>query len=406
MAMLVLTAGLVVLAIAVLLLTGYLLMLTITAAVFRWRAGPPRPAAAERRFALLIPAYNEEALIGRLLQNLEQLDYPTDRYDVCVVADNCDDGTASVARTYRTRVFERHDLTHRAKGYALRWLLEQLRSDDGYAYDAFVILDADSVVSSNFLRSMDARLAAGSQVIQAYYTVLNPHQGMLTGLRTAALAALHYLRPLGRAAFGLSCGLKGNGMCFRTDIIERFAWNWYTLAEDVEFHLALVRAGVRVDFAPEAQVSADMPVSLKQAASQNQRWERGRIQLLREHVPTLVWDGLRKRSLLRLDAAAEQLIPPQSLPFALAGLCLVGGLLVGSQLVQVLALLGLGGQAAYLLSALALAGAPWRAYVALSAAPIYIVWKLGLYSQALFSSRAPAWIRTSRVPAVSSTRLH
>ena len=398
----ILTAGLVCLMVAVLALTGYLLMLTVSAAVVRWRARPPRPAAAECRFAVLIPAYNEERLIGRLLQNLNQLDYPAHQYDVCVVADNCDDGTASIARANGARVFERHDLTHRAKGYALRWLLEQLRGKDGYPYDAFVILDADSVVSSNFLRSMDARLAAGNQVVQAYYTVLNTHQGMLTGLRAAALAALHYLRPLGRAAFGLSCGLKGNGMCFRTDIIERFAWNWYTLAEDVEFHLALVRAGVRVDFAPEAQVSADMPVTLKQAASQNQRWERGRIQLLREHVPTLVWDGLRKRSLLRLDAAAEQLIPPQSLPFALAGLCLVGGLLVSSQLVQVLALLGLVGQAGYLLAALALARAPWRAYLALTAAPIYIVWKLGLYSQALVSSRTPDWIRTTRTATVSS----
>ncbi|WP_348235518.1 glycosyltransferase, partial [Salmonella enterica] len=81
------------------------------------------------------------------------------------------------------------------------------------------------------------------------------------------------------------------------------------LAEDVEFHLSLVRAGLRVDFAPETTVLADMPVTLAQAASQNQRWERGRLQLVRSHVPRLVVDGVRLRSWLRLDAAIEQLIP-------------------------------------------------------------------------------------------------
>src|SRR5438477_17216 len=185
-----------------------------------------------------------------------------------------------------------------------------------HRFDAFVILDADSVVSRNFLRSMDARLASGAQVIQAHYSVLNADEGSVAGLRSAALAAVHYLRPLGRAALGLSCGLKGNGMCFAASVIDRFGWDWYTLAEDVEFHLTLVRAGIRVDFAPEASVMADMPVSLGQAVSQNQRWERGRLQLVREHVPALLLDALRRRSFVRLDAAVEQLIPVLSVPFA------------------------------------------------------------------------------------------
>src|SRR3712207_8306740 len=117
---------------------------------------------------------------------------------------------------------------------------------------------------------MDARLEAGSFVVQAYYSVLNADGSALAGLRYAALAALHYLRPLGRSALGLSCGLKGNGMCFAREVLDRFSWRWYTLAEDVEFHLALVKEGIRVDFAPAATVLADMPVTFAQARSQNQ----------------------------------------------------------------------------------------------------------------------------------------
>ncbi len=382
-------------------LTAYLLALT--AAAFSPRRAPRAAGAAPRRFAVLVPAHNEEALIGRLLTNLRQLDYPAHLYDVYVVADNCQDTTAAQARALGAHVYERFDLAHQAKGYALRWLLERIR-EDGPPYDAVVVLDADSVVAPNLLRSMDARLAGGSQVIQAYYSVLNVGDSSVTALRYTALAAIHYLRPLGRARLRLSCGLKGNGMCFAAPILERFAWRWYTLAEDVEFHLALVRAGVRVDFAPETQVLADMPVSYAQAASQNTRWERGRLQLLRRHVPGLLLDALRTRSAMRLDAVVEQLIPPLSVPFVLGGFCLLGGGVVHNELAATLGGLSLLGQVGYLLAGLVLVRAPRRAYVALLYAPRYVIWKVSLYGRALVSTRAARWIRTTRLPAAGAAR--
>lgn len=389
----ILAAGaLTVAAAGVFLVAIYLMALTLAALLGRAPLPPAGPAW--RRFAILVPAHNEAQLIGRILRNLGQLDYPADRLDICVVADNCTDLTALTAIALGADVYERVDNLRQGKGYALRWLLQQLQ-ERGRAYDAFVVLDADSIVSPNFLRRMDARLEAGSQVVQAYYSVLNAGESQLTGLRYAALAALHYLRPLGRAALRLSCGLKGNGMCFSAPLMDRFGWRWFTLAEDVEFHLALVNAGVRVDFAPEAMVLADMPVSFGQANSQNQRWEQGRLYLLKQWVPGLVIDGLRRMSPLRLDAAVEQLIPPLSVPFASA---LVIGLLaaaLGAQLALAFAALALVGQIAYLVAGLILVHAPLRAYLALSAAPSYIAWKLALYGQALISKQT-RWIRTSR----------
>jgi cellulose synthase/poly-beta-1,6-N-acetylglucosamine synthase-like glycosyltransferase len=344
---------------------------------------------------VLIPAHDEELVIGRLLRSLDGLDYPRDRFDVCVVADNCADGTASIARTFDARVYERVDDAQRAKGFALRWLLTRLRAERR-PYDAFVVLDADSVVEANLLRSFDARLEAGSQVVQAYYSVLNANASAVAGLRYAALAALHYLRPLGRAALGLSCGLKGNGMCFAAPVLETFAWNWFTLAEDVEFHLALVHAGVRVDFAPETKVLADMPVTLAQSTTQNQRWERGRLQMLRARVPGLVRDGLLKRSPLQLDAAIEQLIPPLSVPFLVGGLTGIAALALGAYPAAVFAAIGLLTQLAYLATGLLMVRAPLRAYLALGSAPVYIAWKAGVYAQSLLPTRT-GWIRTERV---------
>jgi cellulose synthase/poly-beta-1,6-N-acetylglucosamine synthase-like glycosyltransferase len=378
-------------------LTAYLVFLTVAAIVARPTLHPPGPG--RRRFAVLVPAHDEELTISRLLRSLAALDYSSTGYDVCVVADNCQDRTADIASAHDARVYERFSEGERAKGFALRWLLEQIAAE-GRTYDAYVVLDADTVVRPDLLRRFDARLEAGSQVIQVYYTVLNARASAVAGLRFVALSALHYLRPLGRAALGLSCGLKGNGMCFSAPVLERFAWRWYTLAEDVEFHLALVREGIRVDFAWETSVLADMPVTLDQARTQNARWEQGRLQLLRTQVPRLILDGLRNRSLVKLDAAVEQLIPPLSVPVVLAGLCLTAGLMLGASWIVILAGLSVVGQLGYLAAGLVLVRAPWRAYVALSSAPVYIAWKFGLYAQALLSARTSAWIRTTRVPSV------
>ncbi len=389
----VLAAALTLIALGLLLFAAYLLLLTVAALASRRTVPPPGPA--QRRFALLIPAHDEELVIARLLRSLDDLDYPTERFDVCVVADNCRDTTAVIARRWGARVYERFDEVQRAKGFALRWLLARLRAEHRI-YDAFVVLDADSVVEPNLLRVLDARLEAGSEVVQVHYSVLNAHVSSIAGLRYAALAAVHFLRPLGRSVFGLSCGLKGNGMCFAAPVLERFAWSWFTLAEDVEFHLALVRAGLRVDFAPETTVLADMPVTLAQAATQNQRWERGRLQLLRSHVPGLLLDGLRLRSWLRIDAAIEQLMPPLSVPVALGGLALVLSIAVEAWPAALVASLGLLAQVVYLAAGLILVRAPLKAYLALSSAPVYMAWKVGVYAHSMINVRATTWIRTAR----------
>jgi cellulose synthase/poly-beta-1,6-N-acetylglucosamine synthase-like glycosyltransferase len=377
-------------------------MLTMAALV--GASGIPAIARKRRRFAILVPAHNEEALIGRLLANLQQLEYSRDLFDVCVVADNCEDATASVARDSGARVYERNDQHQRAKGFALKWLLEQLR-DDGTRkqYDAFVVLDADSAVDVNLLAWLNRYLEGGSQVLQAYYTVLNVAESPVAALRFAALAALHYVRPLGRAVLGLSCGLKGNGLCFASEILDSFDWTWFTLAEDVEFHLALVRAGIRADFVPQTTVRADMPISLAQATSQNARWERGRLQLLKGPVLGLIVEGLRQRSALRLDAAIEQLIPPLSVPFAAAWACLVAALALRARRVSLAAAASIGALIVHLVAGLALVRAPLSAYMALAYAPVYVGWKVSLYARAVVSRGGGAWVRTARIAGESDS---
>ncbi|MCS6887621.1 MAG: glycosyltransferase family 2 protein [Chloroflexus sp.] len=377
---------------ALALMVAYLLLLTI-AAFFARRATPLRDQPATR-FVIMIPAHNEERLLPDLLANLNQLDYPRELYSIHVVADNCTDRTAAVAKAHGAQVYERFDQTLRGKGYALEWLLQQIW-ERNEPHDAIVILDADSVVSVNFLRVMDARLARGERVIQAYYTVRQPEDAWSAGIRAVALIVLHYLRPLGRMVIGGSTGLKGNGMVFAADIVRRHRWT-ASLTEDIEYHMTLILAGERAMFAPDAVVWAEMPDSLRAAQSQNERWERGRMEMIRRYVPRLLREGLRRRSFLLIDAAIEQLIPPFSVVTGTSVLIALLALLLRDPAALVLAGFILGGQLVYILSGLILARAPWPVYRSLLFTPIFIVWKLWLYVRLLLGLKPRDWIRTAR----------
>jgi cellulose synthase/poly-beta-1,6-N-acetylglucosamine synthase-like glycosyltransferase len=381
---------------AVALIAAYLGFLS-AAALLKRGEPPPQTGHAQRRFAILVPAHDEASVIERLLRTLRAQRYPRERFDVFVVADNCTDATAALARGAGALVHERHEPQLRAKGHALRWLLERVRERG--AYDAYVVFDADSEVAPDFLLRMDARLAAGSLVIQSHYRVLNSEASAMSALRQAALASLHYLRPLGRAALGLSCGLKGNGMCFDASTLDRYGWTSVGLAEDVELHLELVRRGVRVDFAPEAVVRADMPLTLGETWSQNVRWEAGRLATVRRRALPLLYAGAIRRNAVLVDAAAEQLIPPLSVAVSAGLLATLLAIAGGNPYVAGLALCGTGGIALHIFVGLAAVRAPFAVYRALLVAPVYVGWKLMLYARAMTAPASHEWIRTTRPAA-------
>lgn len=394
---------------------GYLLLLTIVA---WWTSRKPDTQLNDpaHRFLVLIPAHNEEKLLPELLENLNQLDYPAHLFSMHVVADNCTDETAVIAKQNGAIPHERFDAHNPGKGFALQWFLQNF-SADIEAHDALVILDADTVVSNNFLQAMSTRLDNGERVIQSYYAVRNPGKTWGIGLRYAALAVLHYLRPLGRTRLGGSAGLKGNGMVFATDIMQQYEWS-DSITEDIEFHMTLILGGERVSFAPEATIWAEMPETLAAAATQNVRWERGRMQMMQLYVPQLLkgaWSSLRhgqfSRTYLLLDAVMEHLIPPFSVLAALSGLSVVLSLFMiafgffffdaipFANLLFISLWLGIGlivGQAVYLLTGLHLVRAPKSVYLALLKMPVFVAWKVWHYGRVLLGLDSHEWVRTTR----------
>ncbi|MEX1254751.1 MAG: glycosyltransferase family 2 protein [Dehalococcoidia bacterium] len=372
--------------------SAFLLLLTLAALAYRPRTLPA--AGPRRRFAIIVPAHNEELLIGDLLDSLARLAYPTNRYAVHVIADNCTDATAEVAERHGATVHIRQDASQPGKGQALRWVLERLREDGA---DAFAFVDADSRLSENFLDVMDRRLASGgSSVLQTSYRVQDPESAPLVALRAMGFALMHDLRGRGKARLGLSCGLWGNGMVFARPVLDAIGWQSSSAVEDAEQHLQLLLRGERVAYAPEGRVYGHMPATFGAARGQQQRWEGGRRGLIGRYWRPLLQASLRQRRASPAAALIEAALPPLSALCVAAAVLGVAAWVCGSPGQVALSAANVGGLASYVVVGLLLSGLPARTYVALVHAPRFVIWKVWLYLRELISRRQPAWTRTTR----------
>jgi 1,2-diacylglycerol 3-beta-glucosyltransferase len=406
---------------------GYLLVLLAAAAGAKRRlvstdakSRPMSDGAASNlpRLVVVIPAHNEELVLAATLSSLAAQDYPHGRREVVVVADNCSDTTAAIAREHGATVMERMNRDERGKGYALAWAFDQLLRGPEPA-DAFVIVDADTWVAPDFLTLIAARLARqtdsrGYCALQGRYGVLNASDGWRAALMAGAFDLFNHIKPLGRERLGLGVGLKGNGMAFTRALLRDAAWQGSSVTEDIDYGLDLARHhGVRVGYAPEALVLAQMPTTAAQASSQRERWEGGRYQLVRQRALPLLAEGLRRRSLLLWDAGIDLLLPPLAELAALivvwavlVGIGAATGLLPGAAVWLGLAAAGAVGLACYILIGLRVSDAPRAAYAAMAHAPVYAVWKLCLYAARFVRKRASRtggpqsdeWVRTERAP--------
>jgi cellulose synthase/poly-beta-1,6-N-acetylglucosamine synthase-like glycosyltransferase len=349
-------------------------------------------------FAILIPAHNEERILQNLLNSLTELAYPKDRLTVYVVADNCTDRTAELARaTGSVRVFERFDETRRGKGYALSWLLQQLEENQ-LNHDAYVILDADSVVESTFLRAMNRGLAAGARALQANNTVLNISDSPSTALRLIAMTLMNHVRPLGRNGLGGSSTLTGNGMCLSRALLMQYPWQAFVIAEDYQYYLTLVQHGERVQYMPEAIVRSHMPLTFSSMRTQDVRWEASELSQPTLRIAIELFKaGLQLRNFVCFEAIAELLTPPLSFLVGSCLITLIVSLLVWSLPGLLLSLLLMCGLMCYISTAFYLLRPPHEIYVAFLHAPGFMIWKLWIYFVVRRNKKhSREWIRTSR----------
>ena len=264
------------------------------------------------------------------------------------------------------------------------------------AFDAVVIIDADSVVSANLLSVANSALARGWELGQVYDGVLNRDSSSAAALRALAFDLHNYVRLLGTEALGASAGLMGNGMIIATPVLRDGIWETYGLAEDMEAHAKLLRAGHRVHFLPEASVLAEMPDSLSDSSGQNARWEAGRLDVARTYGPGLIASGLRRRELDagrgRRGSAGAAAVRPTAVHGCVAGSVGCCGLTCGYPVRRCHVL----GQAVYLTLGLLRLRRRGVSLRVLAQAPRYVLWKSALYAKVLSGRGARGWTRGAR----------
>lgn len=343
------------------------------------RYAEPRPAGPvpRVRFLVMVPAHNEEAVIRQTLAAIGANRRPGDQ--VMVVADRCTDQTAALARIHGARVLERGPDEAPGRAAARQaGIAAALERDD---WDALVMIDADSVIEPGFLTACERMLACGARAVQARSEA--ELRGGLVGQASLAAFALQGLTmPRGRDRLGLLVRLRGTGMVLRRELLTRFAFR-APASEDLWFSLDLCLAGVLPRHAESARLRSVSVRSWSAASGQRTRYEAGRISAAREYLPRL----LASPTAAALEAAWWLATPPFAVAAGSLGAGLVLALLAGSApLAAVLAglLLLLGG---VLVTALVQARASLGTWLALLAAPWYVLWKLGVQARALASVR-------------------
>jgi 1,2-diacylglycerol 3-beta-glucosyltransferase len=376
----------------------YLLTLALASAI--GRRTPASHIEPRSRLAVLVPAHDEERLIARCVETLLAQSYPRALYRVIVIADNCTDSTAEIARVVGAEVLVRDQPDARGKGQALRWAMDKVIASSNPP-DAIVVVDADSIADTNLLTGLERELARGHGVVQGDYTVIVDPASPKSAIIAAGFLLFHRVRFSGRARLGMPANLVGNGMLFAWSVLESHPWDAFSGVEDLEYSMRLRLAGIRPQFAPAAHVSGPGPATRAGVDGQRLRWEGGRFAVVRTWLWKLVATSVQRRDPRLLDAAIDLAVPPLGLLCMAAG----GGMVltaaaVVTHLAPAWALapwaVAVVAIPAYVFIGLRAADAPAAVWRAVLGAPAFLAWKVVTYVRLLRGFDNTRWDRSDR----------
>lgn len=254
----------------------------------------------KNRFMAIIPAHNEESVVGNLVESLTKQNYPKELLDIYVIADNCTDKTAEIARNAGAIVYERFDDKNKTKGHALKWFLNKKIEEDA-PYDAFCVFDADNIVHEDFIKNMNKKLCQGEDVVQGYRDIKNPTDSWISAGYAIFYWTMNRFYHLARYNLGLSPLINGTGFMVKFDVVKPTGWDTQTLTEDIEFSLKRIIAGKRLGWATDAIVYDEQPVGFKQSWSQRSRWTVGHIQCIQNYTKDLASATKEHKTLMNFD---------------------------------------------------------------------------------------------------------
>lgn len=289
-------------------LVGFILFLCYSYQIFYtvvpFSIRPKRHKAIKmNNILVLIAARNEEAVIGNLLDSVNSQDYPTEHLRAVVVADNCTDKTAEIARSLGATVFERFNKEKVGKGYALDFAIDKLRENGEWdKIDGVIVLDADNLLTKNYVSEMNKTFCDGYEAFTSYRNSKNYGDNWISAgyglwyIRESKF--LHYARML----LGSSAAISGTGFLVSRQLLDRFnGWKFYLLTEDIEFSIFSVINGVKIGCCIKAELYDEQPITFQQSYKQRLRWSKGFFQVWRKHGKELVRGIFRHRKFAFFD---------------------------------------------------------------------------------------------------------
>lgn len=254
-------------------------------------------------FGIIICARNEADVIGQLCDCIKEQDYPSEYVTLYVVADNCTDNTAEVARSHGAVVYERFNKELVGKGYALTAAFDFIDSRVGIdAHDAYIVFDADNVLEKNYISEMNKCYSTGAKLITGYRNSKNFGDNWISS--GYALWFLRESRQLNaiRSKFKISAEIKGTGFLVDKEIIKRQGgWTQHLMIEDVQFGIENVLRGERVEYCHDAILYDEQPTKFKESWWQRRRWCRGYVEILRNYGSKLMLNALRGKGFSNYD---------------------------------------------------------------------------------------------------------
>jgi cellulose synthase/poly-beta-1,6-N-acetylglucosamine synthase-like glycosyltransferase len=356
---------------------------------------PATPPAGRARLLFLVPAHNESFTIAPCVESLLAMRGERADARVIVVADNCSDETATVARGLGAEVFERFDTVLRGKPRAIAWAMAQVPLAE---YDAVVIIDADTVVDPDFADALALAGPLRETALQAYHDTWNPSESWLAVLGELLAAVRYQGQYPAKARVGLNVPLTGNGMVLGTGVLARAGWVDDSLTENWELYARYTERGERIGYARDARLFAQEAKTLAQGSVQRRRWQAGRWIVFRTHL----WPTLSSRAIgwhQKIDTLGELSVPGPILQAAISLMLAVALGLTGvlaARVVAIAFLVSLVPTIGWTVQAWARHPRPGRIALAFLRIPVYIGWRITVALLAVRTGRSGAWLRSPR----------
>lgn len=363
------------------------------------------------RFAIVVPAHNEELVLSSLVESCRAMDYPAELFDIYVVADNCEDGTAAAATAAGAFVIARENREERGKGYALDYAFRIIQAGRRH-YDAFVIFDADNLVHPDFLAVMNAHVCRGDRVIQGRMDAKNPMDTWISGTFAMSVWVSNRFWFLAKHNLGFSSVLGGTGMCIASDLIREIGWGATSFTEDLEFTMKALLRGVKTVWAHNAICYDEKVQTFAASWKQRKRWVQGQSTVARMYLGQMLWRGFLEGSPFFIEAAFQLFTPFYLLLSTFLMVCsyLIPGEFLIDPLLHHLASSGFWIGLACIEYAMPVAATlidrgPWRTLLYLPLYPIFVNSWLPLTWIGIFGPRPKHWTHTEHTRVMAYSEL-